>query len=310
MVQQRNPEYDMLLDSMQREPSRTISRFDVTRTIYCSCFNCKKILAFIVLLLLLIQIFPADSIYNRDNYLVRSYKFENEKQILLTGFILNVTQIFDKYSIPYWLDAGTALGAFRNGGVFKHEYDADITISYLPNDEESEAAFYKRVFSILKQELGSLFRLEICRGGSNECFTNWEWGSQLPPRNNKLNDIQFEICEIHRKACHNPDLDIMSSILHNGFLFRTSLINNYEYSQELHANQKDGCQECPVPFDFVFPFRRLEFGPDKVKVIVPNKIKRYLEFRYRYIGEDAEFDEQKGYYKSKNKQNKLKNPRG
>ena len=297
MAKQSNSESHLLLDSdVQGELSSTIS---IVRNSNPIIKVILKILVLIFLLFLMIKLF---SIHNGVKSGEVRYKYENEKQKLLTEFILNTTQVFDAHSIPYWLDAGTALGAFRNGGVFRHDYDADITLAYLPNDKESEAAFYKRAFSVLKEELGSLFRLEICRGKSDDCYTNWEWGSELPPHNDKVNDIQFEICEIHRQACHNPDLDIMSSILHDGFLFRTSLESTLTYSQTLHDNQKDGCHECPVPFDFIFPLKRLEFGPDKVHVNVPNQIERYLKFRYRYIGEDAIFDKKKGYYKPPKKQ--------
>jgi len=40
-----------------------------------------------------------------------------------------VTDGFDKHHIPYWLDYGTLLGAYRNSTLINYDYDMDIGVS-------------------------------------------------------------------------------------------------------------------------------------------------------------------------------------
>jgi len=50
-------------------------------------------------------------------------------------FLKTVTDEFDKNNIPYWLDCGTLLGAYRNNSLIDDDYDIDIgiLIDYIDN---------------------------------------------------------------------------------------------------------------------------------------------------------------------------------
>ena len=37
-------------------------------------------------------------------------------------------EVFDRYNVTYWLESGTFLGSYREGGVIKHDRDADFGI--------------------------------------------------------------------------------------------------------------------------------------------------------------------------------------
>ena len=39
-----------------------------------------------------------------------------------------LTTILDEKSIPYWLECGTLLGAYREGNILTHDYDVDIGV--------------------------------------------------------------------------------------------------------------------------------------------------------------------------------------
>ena len=40
----------------------------------------------------------------------------------------DVTKLFDEHGVQYWLDGGTMLGCFREGGQIKHDDDADLGV--------------------------------------------------------------------------------------------------------------------------------------------------------------------------------------
>jgi hypothetical protein len=189
----------------------------------------------------------------------------------LTGFVIYAAEILDKHDIPYWLDIGTALGAYRDGGVFDWDYDADINLTYIPNKHQTEAEFYKHAFEVLKRDLPTEYKLCIYHSdqpADSECESEWTWGNKLPPKNITVNDLQFEICDASRPAeCHPPDLDIYATIVHAGFVFRTSYITELDDHPKLLDHPCD--ERCPVPY------------------------------RFGYIGHDAVFNKEKGYNEKK-----------
>ena len=46
-----------------------------------------------------------------------------------------VTDEFDRNNIPYWLDFGTLLGAYRNNNLIEFDYDMDIGVDNIYSDK-------------------------------------------------------------------------------------------------------------------------------------------------------------------------------
>ncbi|KAL9961300.1 hypothetical protein ACROYT_G030213 [Oculina patagonica] len=69
--------------------------------------------------------------YNEECYL------SDEKRRTLRIMVQNITRVFDKFGVQYWLDYGTLLGAYRTGDILPHDHDADI--SYILNTESADA---------------------------------------------------------------------------------------------------------------------------------------------------------------------------
>lgn len=65
-------------------------------------------------------------------------------QMKMLDILVTVTDICDKYDIPYWLSGGTLLGAVRHGGFIPWDDDVDIEL-LLPD--------YKKLLKILPSEL-------------------------------------------------------------------------------------------------------------------------------------------------------------
>ncbi|KAL9966392.1 hypothetical protein ACROYT_G024455 [Oculina patagonica] len=75
-----------------------------------------------VLVCLHLIILPAASGgYNEECYL------SDEKHRTLRIMLQNITRVFDKFGVQYWLDYGTLLGAYRTGDILPHDHDADIS---------------------------------------------------------------------------------------------------------------------------------------------------------------------------------------
>lgn len=77
-------------------------------------------------------------------------------QLRMLEILQEVDRICNKYNIPYWIDAGTLLGAIRHGGFIP--WDDDIDIVLLRDD-------YLRLINILPQELPEQF---VTQNAENE----------------------------------------------------------------------------------------------------------------------------------------------
>jgi lipopolysaccharide cholinephosphotransferase len=65
-------------------------------------------------------------------------------QLRLLEMLVEVDKICKKHNITYWLDGGTALGAYRHKGFIP--WDDDVDIAVMRKD-------YKKILKILQQEL-------------------------------------------------------------------------------------------------------------------------------------------------------------
>lgn len=80
------------------------------------------IILLVVLVSLHLVILPsASGGYNDECYLT------DEKRQNLRIMVQNISRVFDKSGVQYWLDYGTLLGAYHTGDILPHDHDADIS---------------------------------------------------------------------------------------------------------------------------------------------------------------------------------------
>jgi len=91
-------------------------------------------------------------IYNPDGSELRIL------QLKMLEILVVVTDICDKYNLPYWISGGTLLGAIRHGGFIP--WDDDIDIELLRPD-------YKKLLRILPKELPDYLYLQTPGDKSN-----------------------------------------------------------------------------------------------------------------------------------------------
>ncbi|SHJ83130.1 lipopolysaccharide cholinephosphotransferase [Tangfeifania diversioriginum] len=131
--------------------------------------------------------------YNQDGTMLR------KAQLRLLEMLEEVVKICKKHNINYWLDGGTALGAYRHKGFIP--WDDDLDIAVMRKD-------YKRFLKILEKELPDRF---IIQNHNNEKYFHmlyarvvdknsfFDYGNKQPFRNNfKHQGIFLDIFYIDR----------------------------------------------------------------------------------------------------------------
>ena len=160
---------------------------------------------------------------------------------------VKIIQIFKKHKIPFWLDCGTCLGAYRYGGAIP--WDLDIDIAALQPD-------FKNVYSALHE-------LDPAE------FTVFDFSGRDKPetyirvRSNKTNFL-FDIYFFHI----DPEKKIVHTILSNEF---NMFMRETWKAKELKFTR-------PMPFERVFPLKKILF--EGIEVPIPNKIEEYLQTFY------------------------------
>jgi phosphorylcholine metabolism protein LicD len=169
-------------------------------------------------------------------------KLKHEKALLK-----EISLIFKEYQIPYWVDCGTCLGAYRYGGVIPWDFDIDISV--LEPDFEN-----------VRSALNAL---------DPDKYTVQDWSSRDKP----CTYIRIYIKETrnHLDLYHfkidADDKTIQYIISNEGSAF---LPESWKKRERSYAKK--------TPFDIVFPLKRASF--DGFEVLVPNKTKEYLQMRY------------------------------
>jgi phosphorylcholine metabolism protein LicD len=158
-----------------------------------------------------------------------------------------IVSLFEEEKIPYWIDCGTCLGAYRYGGTIPWDNDIDIGI-LLPDFEN-----VKRILSRLDP---------------NEYIVQ-DWSSRGKPNTYlkvfvKKSASLIDIYNYHLDEKEKTLTYILSNE-DNIFLPDSWRIRERKYTK-------------PVPFDMIFPLKRAQF--DGLEVYVPNKTEDYLHVRY------------------------------
>lgn len=158
-----------------------------------------------------------------------------------------IVSLLHKHQIPFWVDCGTCLGAYRYGAVIPWDWDIDLAV--LSNDFDNVKA--------------ALLELDP------HLYVVQDWsGRELPKtylkvyvkENHSLIDIyHFRIDAEHKQ------LGTILSNENNIFLPTSWKIREKRYT-------------VPMPFDRVFPLKKALF--EGIEVPVPGKIEEYLQTFY------------------------------
>ncbi len=168
--------------------------------------------------------------------------FEASKEALQA-----IAHVLERHQIPFWLDCGSCLGAYRYGGVIP--WDNDIDIAILQAD-----------FTNVKNALKAL---------DPNKFVVQDWSSRDRPETYLKVYVKKsrELIDIYNYA-----IDVQSKKLY-------TIISN-EHCIFLPKSWKIRERYCatPVDFDVIFPLKKATF--DGVEVYVPNKTQEFLQSKY------------------------------
>ena len=172
--------------------------------------------------------------------------------------------LLEEAGIPYWLDLGSCLGAYRYGGVIPWDFDIDMAV--LSTD-------FDNVFCALQKLDPEKYQVQ-------------DWSSRRtgdPFLKVYVRSSQSLIDIFH--YCMDPETKELQLIVANeDSLF---LSDKWREHERRYAD--------PVAFDTVFPLKKASF--DGLTVPVPQKTKIYLQSKY---GENIEparvYSEETGCY--------------
>lgn len=158
-----------------------------------------------------------------------------------------VARLLNKYEIPFWLDCGSCLGAYRYGGVIPWDFDIDIAV--LQPD-----------FDNIRIALSEL---------DPKKYVLQDWSGRDKPKTylkvyvretGRLIDLyHFEIDPKHKT--------IQSILSNENSIFLTE---GWKIRERRFI--------IPTAFEDVFPLKKVSF--DGVMVFVPNQTEKYLKQRY------------------------------
>jgi len=157
-----------------------------------------------------------------------------------------VCKALDDAGIVYWLDCGTALGAYRYGGMIP--WDDDIDLSILIDDHDN-------VKRTLKQLDPSEFQIQ-------------DWSSYRYPKT---------FLKLYLKKTKTL-VDIYHYTLDEKAKTATYF---YSYKDSALPDSWKKFEEVmtePVPYSVLFPLKKITF--DDIPTWVPNKIEAFLNLKY------------------------------
>ncbi|MBX7067316.1 MAG: LicD family protein [Parachlamydiales bacterium] len=149
--------------------------------------------------------------------------------------------------IPWWVDCGTCLGAYRYGGVIPWDCDIDVAV-LLPD--------FENVFHALN-------RLDPKK------YIIQDWSSREHPNSYIKVFVRKSVTLID---IYHFAIDETSKQLR----YILSLENNMFFPEWWKIRERRFKE--PVAFDTVFPLKRAQF--DGIEVFVPNDTKKYLQRCY------------------------------
>jgi len=176
----------------------------------------------------------------------------------------DITVLLNEAKIPWWVDCGTCLGAYRYGGVIPWDFDLDIAV-LLPDFDNVQRAL---------------------RNLDTKKYIVQDWSSRSHPKSYLKVFIRKTgtLIDIYHFAI-DPEAHQIRYIL--------SLDSNMFFPEWWKIRERR--YTSPTDFATVFPLKKATF--DGIEVYVPNDTKKYLQ---RYYGENLApskiFDPMTGNY--------------
>lgn len=158
-----------------------------------------------------------------------------------------IVKLLSEHEIPFWVDCGTCLGAYRYGGIIPWDYDLDIAVI-----EED--------FENVKHALNGLDQTK---------FVVQDWSNRGRP--NTYLRVYVRASRNHIDIYHNA-IDVKNQTL-------TNILSQGE--SEFMADCwkiRERMFVKPVPFDLIFPLKKAHF--DGIDIPVPRETATYLTYKY------------------------------
>lgn len=178
--------------------------------------------------------------------------------------LVEISKLLTEAKVPFWVDCGTCIGAYRYGGVIP--WDNDLDLSILEVDFENA-----------KNALRAL---------SPEKFQMQDWSSRGRPGS---------YIRVYVKESQNH-IDIYCNEVDESDKTITYIVAHLESSFMAEDwKERERRQMAPIPFDVIFPLKRGTF--DGIEVPVPNKTTRFIQYKYgENINPPRIYSEETGEY--------------
>lgn len=175
-----------------------------------------------------------------------------------------IMELLEKHQIPYWMDCGTCLGAYRYGGIIPWDFDIDISIF---------SKDHVNVWHALQELDQKLYQVQ-------------DWSSRYSGEGYLKVYVRSTGCLID---IFHYDIDESAKKVYQVVANKDSRFLSKEWKEHESTYAK------PIDFDLLVPFKIADF--DGLKVPVPGKIKEFLQSKY---GENIDpvriFDEKSNQY--------------
>lgn len=163
-----------------------------------------------------------------------------------------ISVLFNEAQIPWWVDCGSCLGAYRYGGIIPWDGDVDVAV-LLPD--------FENVRRTLNQLDPKKYHVQ---NWSGRTIPNCYFKIYIRQTATTL-DIGFFSIDAQK-----PEMRCIFALENSLFFPEWMKIRERRFS-------------APAPFSMIFPLKKALF--DGIQVFVPNQTKEYLQ---RYYGENLE----------------------
>ena len=158
-----------------------------------------------------------------------------------------ISNLLTNAEIPFWVDCGTCIGAFRYGGIIP--WDNDLDLSILVDD-------FQNARNVLRQ-------LDPKR------FVAQDWSGR--GRTGTYIRVYVKENQNHIDIYCN-DIDPIAQTI-------TYIVGHLDSDFMAEAwKERERRQMTPIPYDVIFPLKKGTF--DGIEVPVPNQTARFIQYKY------------------------------